>query len=103
MEPLGHNPAIDLYRRLTPKMRSADKHPLVMDDFELAPHYFGEVEVESYNLTALGGVVLRRVPRGSAAIARLHRIDQRLFDRSSIARQWAWVAVVSLREPLVGR
>ena len=27
-EPLGHNPAINAYRRRTPEMRTVDEHPL---------------------------------------------------------------------------
>lgn len=103
MEPLGHNPVINLYRRATPKMRTDDEHPLLMDDFQRAGEHFNEVELEPFNLTALAGVALRRVPRGTAAIARLHRIDQRLFDRSKLARRWAWVSVLTLRGPRLAR
>jgi ubiquinone/menaquinone biosynthesis C-methylase UbiE len=35
-EPLGHNPIINLYRKLTPAMRTDDEHPLLMRDLELA-------------------------------------------------------------------
>lgn len=28
LEPLGHNPIINLYRKVTPKLRTVDEHPL---------------------------------------------------------------------------
>jgi ubiquinone/menaquinone biosynthesis C-methylase UbiE len=33
IEPLGTNPLINLYRKLTPKSRSVDEHPLLDEDF----------------------------------------------------------------------
>ena len=35
IEPLGHNPVINLYRRRTPEQRTVDEHPLVMDDLSI--------------------------------------------------------------------
>lgn len=32
IEPLGHNPLINLYRKRTPALRTSDEHPLVMGD-----------------------------------------------------------------------
>ena len=34
IEPLGTNPIINLYRKLTPKSRSKDEHPLINKDFK---------------------------------------------------------------------
>ena len=60
IEPLGHNPIINMYRRLTPGMRSQDEHPLRIDDIRLAGHYFGEVHTRFFNLTTLMATPLRR-------------------------------------------
>ena len=35
IEPLGTNPLINLYRKLTPNSRSVDEHPLIDKDFDL--------------------------------------------------------------------
>ena len=43
IEPLGHNPAHQLYRRMTPSMRTADEHPLLQSDLASARRHFGEV------------------------------------------------------------
>ena len=40
IEPLGTNPLINFYRKLTPKSRSKDEHPLINDDFELIKKIF---------------------------------------------------------------
>jgi ubiquinone/menaquinone biosynthesis C-methylase UbiE len=48
IEPMGHNPFINLYRWLTPKMRTEDEHPFKMSDIQLARKYFQKVDVEYY-------------------------------------------------------
>jgi hypothetical protein len=52
LEPLGHTPLINLYRRFTPRFRTPDEHPLVISDFELARRYFGSVDAEFFHLTS---------------------------------------------------
>jgi SAM-dependent methyltransferase len=96
-EPLGSNPVINLYRRLTPKMRTRDEHPFLDADFERLRQRFETVDVEVFNLVALAGVPLRRVPGGSRILAGLHAIDRWLFMRVPPARRWAWIAVIRLQ------
>jgi SAM-dependent methyltransferase len=97
LEPLGTNPVINLYRRLTPSMRTPDEHPLVPADFDMMRARFGSVEVEHHNLVSLAGAGLVRVGAGERTIARLHRMDDWLFRRSRLARRMAWVALIVLR------
>ncbi|MBK9181327.1 MAG: class I SAM-dependent methyltransferase [Acidimicrobiales bacterium] len=99
VEPLGHNPAITAYRRLTPSMRTPDEHPLRRGDLALAQERFGDVQLEAFDLLALAGVPIRRYRAGQAAIARLHGADRWLFARYPRSRYLAWVAVLALRRP----
>jgi len=39
IDPLGHNPAINMFRRSTPDLRTEDEHPLLLEDFRLAGRY----------------------------------------------------------------
>jgi SAM-dependent methyltransferase len=97
VEPLGHNPLINAYRRRTPEMRTPDEHPLRVQDFDAARRRFGTVDVDYFNLLTIATVPLRRFRFQPALHARLHRVDQWLFARApSLARQ-AWVAVIQLR------
>jgi SAM-dependent methyltransferase len=96
VEPFGTNPIINLYRRLTPKMRTVDEHPLVPADFDLMRAQFSSVEVEFHNLLALAGAGLVKVGGGDRVVGRLHRADDWLFRRSNLARRMAWVALIVL-------
>ena len=53
IEPLGHNPFINLYRKFTPTIRSEDEHPLLVKDLEMIKNLFPKVEVRYYYLASL--------------------------------------------------
>ena len=102
MEPLGHNPLINLYRRVTPGLRTPDEHPIVMHDLALARRYFGSVELRFDHLLTLAAVPLRKTPLFAGALRVLDDADSWLFTRLPFTRRWAWFATALLREPLVG-
>jgi SAM-dependent methyltransferase len=99
-EPLGSNPIIGLYRRLTPKLRTPDEHPLLPRDLALARRSFEVVEASHHTALALFGVVLRRLPGGARAVAALHRADRWLFRVVPPTRWLAWVVVLRLSKPI---
>jgi len=53
LEPLGHNPVINLYRKLTPKLRTQDEKPLRFEDFSLFRTRFYRFEHEEYYFLTL--------------------------------------------------
>ena len=61
-EPLGHNPIINLYRKITPNLRTEDEHPLLIHDLKLAEKYFKVVEVAYFHITSLCAIPLRNSP-----------------------------------------
>jgi SAM-dependent methyltransferase len=98
LEALGHNPLINLYRRLTPRYRTPDEHPLRSEDLELARARFETVELDHFGLTTLLAVPLRRRPSFRRVVRRLDRVDQALF-RIGPAQRLAWSAVIRLADP----
>jgi glycosyltransferase involved in cell wall biosynthesis/SAM-dependent methyltransferase/GT2 family glycosyltransferase len=101
LEPLGHNPAINAYRRLTPGLRTEDEHPLRLSDLEAARDHFGGVTVEHFTLVALAAAAVRG--RSSARMARaLRDIDHWLFATLPALRRWSWTVVVVLSRPRPG-
>jgi SAM-dependent methyltransferase len=101
-EPMGHNPAVNLFRRLTPKMRTVDEHPLRMDDFELARRHFERVHTSFFQLASLMALTLGDRSAGRWLRPRLERADAWLFARSELARRWSWIVVIELGSPRVG-
>lgn len=102
VEPLGHNPLINLYRRLTPGERTVDEHPLLTSDFALLRERFGSVECTSYVFVTLGAIPFRRF----SFFGRLTRVLQRV-DRTLLRLRWlqplAWTVLIELSRPVPGR
>jgi SAM-dependent methyltransferase len=101
LEPLGHNPAINLYRRLTPSMRTEDEHPLLMSDLELARDFFGSVDVTFFHLTTLASIPLTRMPFFPRVLGSLDLLDRVLFAAVPFSRRFAWSCVMVLGRPAV--
>lgn len=98
-EPLGHNPLINAYRRLTPDQRTPDEHPLRADDFRLARRFFGGVDVRPFHLLAIAATPLHGTRVFRPLVGVLDAVDDVLFARVPRARRLAWYAVIRLSSP----
>jgi SAM-dependent methyltransferase len=96
IEPLGHNPAINAYRRRTPEMRSVDEHPLVMTDFAMARKLFPRVELTFFNLLTLLAVPLRSLPVFGRTVRLLSRGDRALMKYAPFTKRYAWNVLIEL-------
>jgi len=99
MEPMGHNPIINLYRARTPGARTEDEHPLLYRDFEVARRYFGRVETSFFNLCTLAAIPLRRTSFLRTLLIVLRSADRVLFRTLPFMRRYAWMVVMTLSEP----
>jgi SAM-dependent methyltransferase len=94
-EPLGHNPIVNLYRRLTPQIRTIDEHPLRTSDFALARRYFAQVDTVFYGMFTVLGVFL-----GTGISGRGWRIAKALDDailRLPVIGKYAWSCLLICR------
>jgi SAM-dependent methyltransferase len=98
-EPLGHNPLINLYRRLTPSMRTEDEHPLLMRDIELAGSYFRDVEAHYFHLCSLFAVPFRNAPFFAGLLGFLDNVDGFLFRSSPCLGRHAWLVILVMSNP----
>lgn len=99
LEPLGHNPLINLYRRLTPSLRTPDEHPLLMSDIAMAGEYFGRAEAHYFALTTFAAIPLRGSRSFTRLLHALERFDGFLFRWLPWLRRHAWQVVLVLSEP----
>jgi len=97
-EPLGSNPVINLYRMLTPDLRTADEHPLKGKDLALLSEYFSNVEVEYFTLFTLLAVPFRSMPAFKQIHGILASIDRAIF-RVPFLRKLAWMVVIHAYNP----
>jgi SAM-dependent methyltransferase len=99
IEPLGHNPLINLYRLLTPKMRTEDEHPLLSPDLDVTQRWFGRTDLRYFHLTTLLAVPARGRKRFGPLVKTLNRFDDAVFRRVPLARKHAWIVGMVLSEP----
>jgi ubiquinone/menaquinone biosynthesis C-methylase UbiE len=100
LEPLGHNFLINLYRRLTPQLRTPDEHPLRTADLQLLRHFFQNVEMQFFHLTTLMAVPFGRFGFYPALLGALEKADSWLFRRLPFTRSSAWIVVLVMSHPL---
>ena len=99
IEPLGHNPAINFYRRLTPHLRTDDEHPLTMQDLDLITKYFSKVQTEFFYLFSLLAIPFKRFIIFSPTLNLLEVVDKTLFNSFPWLKKFGWFVVISLSGP----
>jgi ubiquinone/menaquinone biosynthesis C-methylase UbiE len=96
-EPLGHNPILNQYRKITPEARTPDEHPLTKADFELTKKYFELASTRFYGLTTILTVPVRDTAVGDGLLRLTTGLDWLIFK--SPLRWLAWHCLIELRKP----
>ena len=99
LEPMGHNPALNLFRMLTPKLRTKDEHPLTIGDVELIRSYFANSEVHYFALFSMISVPFIKTRFFQIILEPLERFDQWMFRLIPWFGHFAWYSAIFLSEP----
>lgn len=94
-EPMGHNPSINLYRKLTPKMRTIDERPLTTNDFLIMKKYFN-VDVKHFCFLSIGAVFFHKSKMFSLIYNALEKLDSIIFTIFPFMKKYSWIVVISL-------
>ncbi len=103
MEPLGYNPFINLFRKLTPKMRTPDEHPLLKKDILLITKYFKELKINYYHFFTLLAVPFRNTWLFKPFLRFLKAADDFFFRYIPGFRYLAWYVIIDAGFPLKGQ
>jgi hypothetical protein len=108
---MAGNPALRLFRKLTPNWRTNDEHPLAEKDIETFSSVFPCVRVQTYCLSALpylGALRLtnrllhrllrRRLPVLKPLVWLFDHVDRVLLGSIPPLRMQAWMCVLELRK-----
>ncbi len=99
LEPLGMNPLINLYRKLTPNERTEDEKPLENEELEIFNKYFNEVKITHFYFFTLFAVLFRNMFFFEKLKLFLMGIDNYLF-KFSFFQKFAWTVVIELSKPV---
>ena len=99
MEPLGHNPLINLYRKLTPSMRLEEEHPLRMEDLDFLRSFFKRADLHYFHLLSLMAVLFDGTRFFTRLLRILNAADRFLFRNLPFMRRYAWYCVMVFDQP----
>ncbi len=101
-EPLGTNPLINLYRRLTPQYRTVDEAPLDLNAMAPLLSRFRAVDHTDYYVTALAAVALAYLPFGQKFYPGVNRLlmnfDDGLLRLFPSLGRLAWYTILRLEK-----
>ena len=93
LEPLGTNPIINFYRKLTPKSRSIDEHPFLKKDFDYIDSLFDQVTVRYYGFFTLILFFFYRNPKKSLIFKIISKLDSYFF-KIKFFKNLAWSVLI---------
>ncbi len=99
-EPLAYNLVFQLYRKLTPHLRTKweAKHILSKADIAVSQRYFNKVETNFFHLFSLAAAAFRNSRHFETILGILDKIDTVLL-RLPLIKWWSWQIVFILSEP----
>lgn len=98
-EPLGHNPFVNAYRKLTPSQRTDDEHPLLKGDLVTINRHFPGSEFEFFNLTDLLAIGVLKWKRFEVVRSSLAAFDAKLFARVPALGRYGWMVGIEVHKP----
>jgi SAM-dependent methyltransferase len=90
IEPMGHNPLLRLFRRITPGLRTPDEHPLLRADIAVFDRYFESHHVGWFDVLGLVAVPFSGCHTGQRFRSALNRVDARLGERWPLVGSFGW-------------
>lgn len=101
-EPLGGNPLINLYRRLTPQYRTPDEAPLDLEKLSPLFREFREVAHTDYYVLALASIAMAYLPFGHSLYPKVNRglmaLDEKLLGVVPRLGRFAWYTILTLQK-----
>ncbi|MGQ9547410.1 MAG: class I SAM-dependent methyltransferase [Roseiflexus sp.] len=100
LEPLSHNPLLNLFRYLTPWRRTPTEKPLSMADLRFFAEPFAGASHREFYLLALAAFAF--APFGGRGLFQrtlqaLNAVDRHIFRLTPVLRRYAWVTVIEMR------
>jgi len=103
LEPLAHNPFLNLFRRLTPSFRTPTETPLKMKDLDMFRKYFGSVSYRGFHLLGMfaDGLLLATGSSklASSCMATLVKWDDAILNRFPFLQRYCWSALLIFKQP----
>ncbi len=97
MEPLGHNPLLNLYRKLTPHLRSTDETPLHFKQYNLMKDNFSGFNHEEYYFLSFFALIWHFLSLNKLMLFTrdfLMKIDKLILKVFPRLRKYCWYSIL---------
>jgi ubiquinone/menaquinone biosynthesis C-methylase UbiE len=98
IEPLSTNPIIELYRKLTPKLRTPDEQPFRNKELKILRKHFKNIRIKYFSCFTLLAVMFRKNKHFNKILDILYFFDDIILSHKSPLKFLAWVCVIELRK-----
>jgi 2-polyprenyl-3-methyl-5-hydroxy-6-metoxy-1,4-benzoquinol methylase len=102
LEPLAHNPILNLFRRLTPSRRTPTEKPLRIEELDVLRKHFDSVDYHGFYLFTLLANGLLLVTGSRRLFARVMQIllqyEQPVLIRFPFLQKYCWTALLVFRK-----
>ena len=95
-EPLGHNIFINIFRYFTPKLRTKDEHPLLMEDLKLIKNNFRHTKFHYFYFLSLITIPFLKFPIFKGLTRFINRIDKLLNKIFPFIKKYNWVTIIEI-------
>jgi ubiquinone/menaquinone biosynthesis C-methylase UbiE len=95
-EPLGHNLFINIFRLLTPRLRSKDEHPLLVADLKLIENNFPNTRFHFFYLFSLISMPFIRFKLFNRLTNMMGRLDVYLNKVFPFLQKYNWITVIEI-------
>ena len=96
-EPLGHNLFINIFRNITPNLRSKDEHPLLVKDLEMIKSNFSKTKLYYFHFFSLLTIPLVYFPLLIKLIYLINVIDNKLLKVFPLLKKYCWISIVEIK------
>jgi SAM-dependent methyltransferase len=97
-EPLGTNIFFNLYRKMTPEVRTIDEQPLRIKDIKLIKSFFSKAEISYYCFLPLLAVPFKNFNIFDKLLKILYFFDKILLNKYSLFKWLAWQCIIVLKK-----
>lgn len=102
LEPLNHNPLINLYRRLTPNIRTPTEKPLSFSDLNIFQHSFSEITHEEHYLLALASLLFWYLTKNKKIfhffLNCFITLDNILLKLFPFLKKYCWIIIFDMKK-----
>ncbi len=106
IEPLGNNPILNFYRKLTPHLRTPYEHPLGKEDFIIINQIFNNsISYKEFTLVTFLGIGLNylrfKIGLNRSSLEKYQKLDEFLLKKFPSLGWYYWNIVLCMKKPVV--